>query len=296
MANCGDCSFGSVVAFALASRHPGPYRTSLVLCHAIAFLTFMASTATGDLSQVDRLWSILPAAYAWTVPVVDARTTLMACLATAWSARLTYNFYRRGGYGAWPRVWRGEEDYRWGVLRSGALGGRWLALLADSRIMAVFNVVFISLFQNYLLLYIASPSLFVWSMATGAACCHVDGGGGGRVAVPPSTPLNVVDCIASVLFVASLVGETVADNQQRAFQNGKRVWRLANSTTRTSAGLCDAGGGGGIVSSSPRPPSSIERQYDDGFCECFFLRTASGCESDFPHVTCFIRSKNSNMI
>lgn len=279
--NCGDCSLRSVVAFALASRHPGPYRTSLALCHAIALLTFVASTATGDLSQVDRLWSILPALYAWMVlPVVDARTTLMACLATAWSARLTYNFHRRGGYGAWPRVWRGEEDYRWGVLRSGALGGRWLAPLADARIMAVFNAVFISLFQNYLLLYIASPSLFVWSMATGAACCHADGGGGGggmashsgtgRAAVPPSMPLNVVDCIASVLFVASLAGETVADNQQRAFQNGKRAWRLANLTTRTSAGLCDAGGGGGVGSSSPHPPSSIERQYDDGFCEFFF--------------------------
>jgi steroid 5-alpha reductase family enzyme len=280
--NCGDCSLGSVVAFALASRHPGPYRTSLALCHAIALLTFVASTATGDLSQVDRLWSILPALYAWMVlPVVDARTTLMACLATAWSARLTYNFHRRGGYGAWPRVWRGEEDYRWGVLRSGAVGGRWLAPLADARIMAVFNAVFISLFQNYLLLYIASPSLFVWSMATGAACCHADGGGGGggmathagpgRAAVPPSMPLNVVDCIASVLFVASLVGETVADNQQRAFQNGKRAWRLANLTTTTSAGLRDGGGGGGVVSSSaPHPPSSIERQYDDGFCEFFF--------------------------
>jgi hypothetical protein len=146
--------------------------------------------------------------------------------------------------------------------------------------MAVFNAVFISLFQNYLLLYIASPSLFVWSMATGAACCHADGGGGGggmashsgtgRAAVPPSMPLNVFDCIASVLFVASLAGETVADNQQRAFQNGKRAWRLANLTTRTSAGLCDAGGGGGVVSSSPHPPTTIERQYDDGFCEFFF--------------------------
>jgi len=84
-------------------------------------------------------------------------------------------------------------------------------------------------------------------------------------------PLNVVDCIASVLFVASLVGETVADNQQRAFQNGKRAWRLANLTTTTSAGLRDGGGGGGVVSSSaPHPPSSIERQYDDGFCEFFF--------------------------
>ena len=99
--------------------------------------------------------------------------------------------------------------------------------------------------------------------------------GTGQALVPPSAPLNVVDCIASILFILSLIGETVADNQQCAFQNGKRAWRLANSTTRTSAGLCDAGGGE-IVGSSPRPHSSIERQYDDGFCECFFTRTAPG--------------------
>jgi steroid 5-alpha reductase family enzyme len=34
----------------------------------------------------------------------------MAALAAVWGLRLTYNFYRRGGY-AWP-PWTGEEDYR----------------------------------------------------------------------------------------------------------------------------------------------------------------------------------------
>jgi hypothetical protein len=34
----------------------------------------------------------------------------MAAVAAVWGLRLTYNFYRRGGY-AWP-PWTGEEDYR----------------------------------------------------------------------------------------------------------------------------------------------------------------------------------------
>jgi steroid 5-alpha reductase family enzyme len=231
-------SFGDLLAW--WSWPSGPHRTSLLICHAVALLTFVVSTITGDLSQVDRLWSMLPAVYAWTC-VVDARTTLAACLATAWSVRLTYNFYRRGGYGSWPRPWRGDEDYRWGTLRSGSLGGRWWTLLTNGWIMTIFNFVFISFFQNYLLLYIASPSLVAWSMAT--------------VATPPS--LNIVDAIASVLFVVSLIGETVADNQQRAFQKGKEAWRLRNSRRTDDAGLADAGDAS----------SSVERQYEDGFCE-----------------------------
>ena len=34
----------------------------------------------------------------------------MAAVSAVWGLRLTYNFYRRGGY-AWP-PWTGEEDYR----------------------------------------------------------------------------------------------------------------------------------------------------------------------------------------
>ncbi len=41
----------------------------------------------------------------------SVRLLLMAALTTAWGLRLTYNFYRRGGY-AWP-PWTGEEDYRY---------------------------------------------------------------------------------------------------------------------------------------------------------------------------------------
>ena len=55
----------------------------------------------------------------------------MAVLVTAWGARLTFNFARKGGY-------TGMEDYRWAVLR-----GRmkpWQFQL--------FNLFFIVLYQN----------------------------------------------------------------------------------------------------------------------------------------------------
>ena len=236
-----------------------PYAHSLLLCHAFILITFTSSTITGDLSQVDRLWSILPTMYAW-LCAIDARTYLMACLSTCWSMRLTYNFYRRGGYGRFPRLWMGgEEDYRWGVLRSGMLGGRYWTLLTNDRIMMLFNLVFISSMQNYLLLYIASPSLYAYSMATSTT--------------GTTSALNVVDYVASALFVLSLLGETISDNQQRAFQDGKRAW-LGRKRGDTK----------GMYATVTKPTSvsyysSIEREYEDGFCECsYFLQTARSLE------------------
>ena len=93
---CSDHTFRSIIIDgSILDPNTGPYYTSFLACHAVALATFIISSASGNLSQVDKLWSILPTIYAW-MCVVDSRTTLMACLSTLWSLRLTYNFYRRG--------------------------------------------------------------------------------------------------------------------------------------------------------------------------------------------------------
>ena len=64
------------------------------------------------MSSVDRLWSLLPCLYTWLVcwRHPSPRLALMSLLSLVWSARLTWNFSRRGGYD-WP-PWTGCEDYR----------------------------------------------------------------------------------------------------------------------------------------------------------------------------------------
>lgn len=63
----------------------------------------------------DCIWSIAPWVYAW-IPVLinfrmfSSRLLLMASLLTVWGSRLTYNFWRRGGYS-------GAEDYRWKIVQ-----------------------------------------------------------------------------------------------------------------------------------------------------------------------------------
>jgi steroid 5-alpha reductase family enzyme len=166
-----------------------------VLMLAVAAVTFVASELTRNYSQVDRLWSLMPIGYAWLFAARggwDGRLVLMAALVTAWGIRLSFNFWRRGGYG-WP-PWTGAEDHRWAVLRK-------RPELASPWRWRLFNLGFISFYQNLLLLLLVTPAVVAW---------------GAR-----GTALNPLDGVAAALLVGFLLAETVADNQQFAFQTEK---------------------------------------------------------------------------
>jgi steroid 5-alpha reductase family enzyme len=161
-----------------------------------AILCFTVSEITRNYSQVDKLWSLLPPAYSWiTVAAVpSAKTVLMAVLVTLWGLRLSYNFHRKGGYSVIP--WKGEEDYRWKILRENpVLKGRFR--------FGLFNLLFISLYQNIIILLFTTPILIA--------------------ALHPEKPLTVSDMIAALLMISFLIIETVADNQQFRFQTLKRT-------------------------------------------------------------------------
>ena len=147
----------------------------------------------------------------------------MAFVATTWGVRLTWNFHRRGGY-SWP-PWKGEEDYRWEQIRQ----GHYLQIFTNPIVWHVFNFVFISVYQNFLLLWIATPSFVAYTMATNANC------------VDSYVPLNIVDIIIAAVILALIVIETIADNQQYAFQTEKY--------RRIGAGI------------------TLDGEYKDGFCQ-----------------------------
>jgi steroid 5-alpha reductase family enzyme len=59
----------------------------------MATLAFTVSTLTDNVSQIDKVWSLLPAAYTWifvTSMPLDPRVLLVSGLIHAWSLRLTY--------------------------------------------------------------------------------------------------------------------------------------------------------------------------------------------------------------
>jgi len=177
---------------------------------ATALLCFLVSEITRNYSQVDKLWSLMPIAYSIITLVAfpaSARLWLMTILISLWGFRLSYNFSRKGGYNIVP--WRGEEDYRWSIMRS-------LPFLKGRFRFGLFNLFFISLYQHLLILLFCAPILLA-----------------AQYNEKPLSPFDAIPALFMLLFIAI---ETIADNQLFSFQQQKknitpRESRFADSLT-----------------------------------------------------------------
>ncbi|MGP3534738.1 DUF1295 domain-containing protein [Microbacterium sp. RD1] len=168
-----------------------PLTLVLILAAVTCAACWVLSLITKDTSWVDRIWSVVPVLYVWVFAAAAliagenaTRLLVMAVLVTAWGARLTFNFARKGGY-------TGMEDYRWAILR---------ARMTPAQFQ-VFNLLFIVLYQNALLVFITLPALIAWQ--------H------------PS-PFTGWDAALAVVFALFLIGEYVADQQQWRFHQAKK--------------------------------------------------------------------------
>ena len=192
-------------------------QTLLIIAGVSAALCFILGEATGNNSQVDKIWSVLPPIYVWVVAAYgdfSPRLVLMAVLATLWGARLTYNFSRHGAY-KW-KFWTGKEDHRWEVLRKKPeFQPRWKWTL--------FNLFFISAYQNALILLFTLPSLVVLQFN--------------------SEEVGWIDAVLALVFLGFLVFETTADNQHWAFQSAKwgKINRGEKLTGDYAKGFLDKG-------------------------------------------------------
>ena len=163
----------------------------LIICVSSATYCFIAGEISRNNSQMDKLWSVLPIAYVWVVAAMGGfkwRLIIIAVIVTLWGARLTYNFAKKGAYSL--KFWSGEEDYRWVYLRS-------QKPFTNKLIWGIFDLGFISIWQNVVVLGITLPAVAVMSS---------------------NAPIGVFDIIASALMVGALIYEIIADRQQNNFQ------------------------------------------------------------------------------
>ncbi|EOR01574.1 hypothetical protein J056_004360 [Wallemia ichthyophaga EXF-994] len=175
--------------------------------------TYSISEITSNVSQVDRVWTILPLLYTVipafdlafktylqappSIPLtsilystVNQRALLLLTLQLIWSARLTFNTARRG------LMAFASEDYRWPIVR-GKLNWWQFKLL---------NLFFVAIAQNILHLITGIPALII--------------------AKTPQYDVNRNDYLIFGLGVANITAEFIADNQQYAYQS----WKRASST------------------------------------------------------------------
>lgn len=167
----------------------------LIIMVLVALSCFIVSEISRNYSQVDKLWSLMPIIYSWVTAASfpSARVYIMATLVTIWGLRLSYNFGRKGGYSFIP--WKGAEDYRWQIMRDNPL-------LKGRFRFGLFNLLFISLYQNILILLFSSPLLI--------AARHA------------GNSITVLDAVAALFMLLFIITEGIADTQLFRFHQQKR--------------------------------------------------------------------------
>ena len=181
--------------FALTANQKATLNILLIICACSILYCFSVGEAAQNFSQMDKLWSILPIAYAWVVAArggMKTRLVVYALIVTLWGVRLTVNFARKGAYSI--KFWTGNEDYRWSIVHGNRIFRHRAAWVA-------FDLFFISAYQNLLVLAICLPAL---------ACME------------SAAPFGVWDIAGAALAVFFILLETVADEYQWRFHQTKK--------------------------------------------------------------------------
>jgi steroid 5-alpha reductase family enzyme len=188
------------------------FKYFILACNGIALLVWLTTVVTGNYSQMDRLWPILPMVYSWAylytsinftpdkrshdlntsiIKTSESRLIIMSCLITAWGLRMAFTFWRRGYYSY------GHEDHRWPEVQK-----RFTSKLS----LFLFNFIFMGFVQNWILFGYALPMWFLQTNKTSVST------------------LNILDYVMIGLYLFGYLIEAIADEQQQLFQTNKYKW------------------------------------------------------------------------
>jgi steroid 5-alpha reductase family enzyme len=235
-------SWTEFVSTSLSNDNPVIQTLSVTVL--VIIVVYILGLTTGNHSFVDKSWSIVPVYYAWqfglaelSSSVIYPRAAVASCIITVWGVRLTYNFWRKGGY-----AWEGE-DYRWPVLRE----------RMHPLVYQLFHIVFIAIIQNLLLTSLVVPLYVSWYTST--------------VEKMPQG-FNGFDAAGIVVSVLCLIVESVADQEQWDFHQRKAKKRLHASSKKLGF-LTE-----GLWAHSRHPNFFAEQSF--WLTQCLFASAATG--------------------
>jgi steroid 5-alpha reductase family enzyme len=127
------------------------------------------------------------------------RLTLMGACSLVWSCRLTFNYWRRGGYQI------GSEDYRWEIVRKNIPSWAFFLL----------NVTFISFIQSILLMLLALPPAYSLLLAN-----QYEKG------------IKLSDWVPFGVELALVAIEFLSDGQQWTYQTAKYQYKKDGNITQ----------------------------------------------------------------
>ncbi|KAK4541436.1 hypothetical protein LTR36_008037 [Oleoguttula mirabilis] len=191
-------SLTSPAALAHLYTTTNPLLSGLAFSLALIPIFLVVSEINRNYSQVDRVWSILPTLYnahyaLWArlngLPTQKVDNVL--AFSVVWTLRLTYNYWRKGGYQV------GSEDYRWQIIKKyiGQAG------------LSVLNVVFIASVQSILLFAVTSPTYILLLTSR----LH--------------SPMSLPDTLFARTLMALVLFEWFADGQQWAYHQAKAAYQ-----------------------------------------------------------------------
>lgn len=176
--------------------------SGFIISLIFSFICWALSKITKNYSWVDRFWSIIPTLFTYHYNIhpyicsnqdFNLRQLIISFLSSLWSLRLTYNFFRKGGY------YSGGEDYRWQIVKKN---------INNVFLWELLNIFFISTIQNVLLFSIATPVSLAGQ----------------------KRELTYIDFLLIPLYLILFITESVADEQQWNFQETKKKM-IANKET-----------------------------------------------------------------
>ncbi|KAI3632204.1 hypothetical protein MIR68_010040 [Amoeboaphelidium protococcarum] len=155
-----------VTAVGLALPVTSALTQSIAVLKVCVFSSLLYGLITDNVSSTDRLWSVIPVVFSWiftastesTVLTSNAALPLIACI-TIWGLRLSFNFWRKGGYAL------SYEDYRWEYVRLKTFQGQKMqsdgsiyhASFTYALLWEVFHLFFVCIFQQVLLWMLSLP-------------------------------------------------------------------------------------------------------------------------------------------
>ncbi|MCQ2387020.1 MAG: DUF1295 domain-containing protein [Clostridia bacterium] len=187
--------FGILSGFEMTKLQKEILKVVSIVALASALYCFIVGEITRNTSQMDKLWSVLPIAYTWIIAIkggLSLRLIIFAVIVSLWGIRLTMNFARKGAYSI--KFWQGKEDYRWEILRQ-------KKIFQSKIVWAIFDLLFISIYQNLIVLAITLPAI---------------------MCVGETAKFGAIDIIVTIVALLFLTLETVADEYQWKFHQTKK--------------------------------------------------------------------------
>ncbi|KAI1469357.1 DUF1295-domain-containing protein [Daldinia caldariorum] len=186
-------------------KNTNPFISGLAFSIFLGVIFLVVSEINRNYSQVDRMWSLLPTIYhahfaAWSHlnHLPSRRVDLILLWSAIWSARLTFNYFRKGGYNV------GSEDYRWEIIRS----------KVHPVLFFLFNITFISFIQSILLFLLAAPTYIILLTSNF------------------ELEVTAADLAFTTIQIGLIVSEWFSDQQQWDYQSAKKEYQQTAKVPR----------------------------------------------------------------